>query len=540
MKKAFEFLDDATQTTIYITNYMSFCETTAKIHNELELAFDKYLPNAKYISGPKKIKSYGISKRKSCGYFMTGLVPILTRYLKKTLGINPIIKDQRVKPKPCFNKRSKLKGLDKLRPSQEESLQACEKYSRGLIEAPTGFGKTECFIAIVNEKAVPSMVLVFSTSLLNQTRTRMAERLDIPEDEIGLVGDGICYLPQGVNTPIIIAMVPTLFKQVVPPKVRRFASRKQQEKQQQALDDFDQNEILEQAMKSRELVIVDEVHHFHSAMGEYKRLMEFFPKAYYRYGFSALPYNDVTSRKCNFTNANQLQLTGLFGDTLYSMLYMEAVDDGILIPPKVFCVDYTKHYTSHIEERPYEWAEEYKEFIVDNPYRNSVIAGLVKQIYDKKQCKRVILFVERVAHMENLIALFESVNMPIEVVYGGTKTDDRLDIFDSLRDSTDDDCKVVITNRAMREGVDISSIDCLVLAQGYKAKQMLLQSIGRGSRKDGVKTQVMVIDFIDTYYAARTVSKHSTQRIQFYKAMKYPTARLDINDRVLGYLEMFE
>jgi superfamily II DNA or RNA helicase len=64
-------------------------------------------------------------------------------------------------------------------------------------------------------------------------------------------------------------------------------------------------------------------------------------------------------------------------------------------------------------------------------------------------------------------------------------------------------------------GVDIPSLDALIMAGGGKSTVRVLQRIGRVIRPFPGKTDAMVMDFLDN---ARYLDKHSATRLAVYQA----------------------
>lgn len=85
-----------------------------------------------------------------------------------------------------------LRGLAsayELRPYQREALDAWrENDKRGVLELPTGSGKTVIGIAAIEELATPTLVVVPTLDLLDQWRTELRREFDVP---IGQLGGGV-------------------------------------------------------------------------------------------------------------------------------------------------------------------------------------------------------------------------------------------------------------------------------------------------------------------------------------------------------------
>ncbi|MBA4419268.1 MAG: hypothetical protein C0392_15390, partial [Syntrophus sp. (in: bacteria)] len=77
-----------------------------------------------------------------------------------------------------------------LTPAQEEAKTAILKQDRGTLTAPTGSGKTVLALSIIAARKQPTLVIVHTKELLTQWIDRAASFLNIPVDEIGIIGNG--------------------------------------------------------------------------------------------------------------------------------------------------------------------------------------------------------------------------------------------------------------------------------------------------------------------------------------------------------------
>lgn len=73
------------------------------------------------------------------------------------------------------------------------------------------------------------------------------------------------------------------------------------------------------------------------------------------------------------------------------------------------------------------------------------------------------------------------------------------------------------TSSLIGEGCDTKNVDVLVLANFVANKGSLWQNLGRGLRRQGVKTQVLVLDYKPT--GSKMLTRHANQRLKLYKAI---------------------
>ncbi|GAH69667.1 unnamed protein product, partial [marine sediment metagenome] len=99
-----------------------------------------------------------------------------------------------------------------------------------------------------------------------------------------------------------------------------------------------------------------------------------------------------------------------------------------------------------------------------------------------------------------------------EFIWGDDKKDHRRNSLDDFKRRK---LKVLISSIILKEGVDIPSIDVLIVASGAKSKITTLQSLGRALRRTKRKTKALIIDFTD--YNDSYLLKHSKRRLEIYQ-----------------------
>ena len=77
-----------------------------------------------------------------------------------------------------------------LRDYQEDVVTATAQKTVGVVEALTGSGKSICFIKMVVDRKVPTLILVHTKELLNQVIDSFVKFTNIKKESIGVVGEG--------------------------------------------------------------------------------------------------------------------------------------------------------------------------------------------------------------------------------------------------------------------------------------------------------------------------------------------------------------
>ncbi len=72
----------------------------------------------------------------------------------------------------------------------EESITGDAQHEVGVLCAPTAFGKTITAAALIARRRISTLILVHCTDLLRQWQERLSGFLNLPQDGLGVIGDG--------------------------------------------------------------------------------------------------------------------------------------------------------------------------------------------------------------------------------------------------------------------------------------------------------------------------------------------------------------
>lgn len=418
------------------------------------------------------------------GRFFTGLLGTVLEVLHG-YGVDVEFDDTRERPKlgpPLEFKTAELRDY------QKEAVNVSIKKQRALVKIASGGGKTEVIAAITGKLNIPTTLLVHRQELMFQARDRLKQRLGVP---IGMAGCGNVDL-QKINVMMMQTAVNAVYrvkKMKKKKEVSRYLENDKKTRQQDLIKIY-------KHLQNTQLFMIDEAHH--APCESSKVIHRACDKAFYRFGFSATPYRD--------DNADLL-ITGLFGRKSVDISASDLIRSGHLVPLKIFLVEY-----EHKDIPRYlPYPDLYKYCIVENLARNMEIMKISTKLAAAN--KTVLISVNHVKHGENILALFEKYvpDIRIRFVHGSRTAEERDEYLKLLCDKKLD---CVISTTVWGEGVDLPSLDAIIIAKAQKSKVDSLQLVGRVSRVDGVKTEGIVIDFQDK--EKRYLSDHSRERRKIY------------------------
>lgn len=136
------------------------------------------------------------------------------------------------------------------------------------------------------------------------------------------------------------------------------------------------------------------------------------------------------------------------------------------------------------------FTQEYEDYIVNNPERNSIISRLAR--YGIKHGKYGIVLVERIRHLKRLSKRLQDVKH--SVIYGEKKVEDRYKDRDRFEKGK---LPLILANRVFKKGVDIKRVNMIIDGAAMKSKDDALQKFGRGLRLHENKSGLLYFDIAD-------------------------------------------
>ena len=353
-----------------------------------------------------------------------------------------------------------------LRADQEAAVAAMLTHDAGVFCAPTAFGKTVTAAAMIARRGVNTLVLVHRTELLKQWQERLQTFLDVDKGVIGTVGGGKAK-PTG---KIDIAVMQSLSRQ------------------------GDVNPLVENYGQ----VIVDECHHVGAVSFDaiLKRV-----KAKYVLGLTATPIRRDGQQPIIFMQCGPIRYTASKPANAPQDLEVvsQLLDTRIELSPEAGIQDVFRHLANDIG-------------------RTEAIAAQIKSAFD--QGRKILVLTERTEHLDAILhALTDKVPSPF-VLHGRMPKKQRAKIITELDSLPSDAPRILLaTGKLVGEGFDHPPLNTLVLAMPISWKGTLQQYAGRLHREHATKTDVRIIDFVDTGHPA--LLRMWDRRRRGYRAMGY-------------------
>lgn len=407
--------------------------------------------------GRKVRQDYVKSMITKKGFFPTGLLPRVRAYLKKK-GIEYKVVGRPEVLSP--DHAPKLKGI-KFRDDQLELISAFTKKGKGVILSPTGTGKTVVVGAIFScYRKAKKLWLCHTRTLLKQAVNDF--------QSYGLSDISICTEGKVDLSGTIVLATRQTFININPDLYA---------------DVFD-------------VIIIDEVHHIPDEYAEYTRILN----------NMLAPVRGGVTATYPGGRAARLAIEGFVGKVVGEFSIEEAIEKGILAKPHINILR-TKMYTDIKELKKYK--DVVDQGIVQNEDRNELIIKRTQKFIE--QGKSVLILVNQIEHGENLLDIAKEVGLNVPFVYSKTDSEVREDLRHSLNRK---EIMGAIATSVWKEGVNIPSLDVILLAHIGKKELAVLQAVGRGMRSTKEKTTVTIVDVFDPSH--HYLIKHFGYRLSYY------------------------
>ena len=349
-----------------------------------------------------------------------------------------------------------------LRPYQQKAVDALKNSDamRKLLVLPTGAGKTVVFSHYIRERAGKTLVIAHRREIVQQGLDAI-QRVN-PDRSVGMV----MAERKEWDADIMFASIQTL--------ARRATLKKLPE-------DID-------------LVIVDEAHH--TPADSYARLL-------YSLGLmdaDSAGHENVEGVRPNFRKGRELvgvtatprrtdkvSLDACFDELTFSTSIVELIPD-YLVDFRAVTVN-SGVDISDVETHLGELSEgQVGDALIKSDYMREFPRVLREHAAERKH---ILVFLPNVATTREACAHLQAAGIPAGYVTGTTPREERAE---TLRKFGSGEIRVLCNCMILTEGVDIPSIDAIVMARPTKSPTLMQQMVGRGFRKATGKKDCLLID----------------------------------------------
>ncbi len=360
-----------------------------------------------------------------------------------------------------------------LRPDQEQAVAAMLQHDTGVLCAPTAFGKTVTAAAIIARRGVNTLVLVHRTELLKQWQERLQAFLGMDsrgrKRVVGTIGGGKAK-PTG---QIDIAVMQSLSRQ------------------------GEVNALVENYGQ----VVVDECHHVGAA--SFDAILRR-TKAKYVLGLTATPVRRDGQQPIIFMQCGPIRHT--------AARPASAPHDLEVVPRSWF---------ARIDLPGTVGIQDVFRRIAMDLARTEAIAAEIAAAFE--QGRKVLVLTERTEHLDALLVCLSTRVAKPFVLHGRMSKKQRAALIEELEALPPEAPRILLaTGKLVGEGFDHPPLDTLVLAMPVSWKGTLQQYAGRLHREHASKTDVRIIDIVDTGHPA--LVRMWEKRQHGYRAMGYRMA----------------
>lgn len=393
-------------------------------------------------------------ENRTCGVAIPRGAMGLILFFCKEMGIQYQIIDQRRKlPEQDFIFSAILKGY------QQQAANEILGRDFGVLQAPTGSGKTVMALAIIVQRRQPTLIIVHSKELMDQWIERIEQFLGFPHDEIGIIGNGKMKIGERITVGIINSIYPVAgeiknhFGHVVVDECHRCPSRTFTE----AASAFDCKFML---------------------------------------GLSATPYR-------------RDGLTKLIGWHLGRKV--EVKQDDLTEADIILDVEVIARETMFTSS--YDASEEYtrvlSELTEDADRNQLIVADVIQEAANGGGI--CLVLTDRREHCSALAALISPCGVETAILTGEVSNGSRKAIVERLNSGS---VRVLIaTGQLIGEGFDCKGLSTLFLACPVKFSGRLIQYLGRVLRPALGKEKAKVYDYCDVHIGVLAASARARQKV---------------------------
>lgn len=360
---------------------------------------------------------------------------------------------------------------------QHDSVCFLLQSERGIVQSPTGSGKSLAIYLVQALLNVKTLIVVPTVGLVTQLASDFQDYgFDI--NQLHTISAG---KTKDASARLYISTWQSIFEQ--PPEY---------------FNQFD-------------CIVVDEVHH--AKAKSLTHLLEQATRVRYRFGFTGT---------LDDTEANRLILEGLFGNVFTATTTKELQKRGELADLNVHIIQLKYSDAECKEQRKLNDFNEELGYIVQHPARLKLTVETVKKL----QGNVLVLFQFIDLHGKPLYdALTKACpDKDIHYIAGEVEADNREAIRKYVEHAKGNNV-IVASYGTFSTGINLRNLKHLVFASPSKSKIRVLQSLGRALRTHEDKTHASLWDIVDDLCIGKHTNfafKHAQIRNAYYAAEHFP------------------
>ena len=378
----------------------------------------------------------------------------LILYFCKEMGIRfQIIDQRRTLPEQDFTFTGILKGY------QQSATTDILSRDFGVLQAPTGSGKTVMALSIIAERRQPCLIVVHTRELLSQWVERTEEFLAILRAEIGVIGNGKMKIGKRITVGIINSIYP-----IAGSLKNHFGH-----------------------------IVVDECHRcpsrtFSEAVASFD--------CRYMLGLSATPY-----RRDGLTKLIGWHLGRTIAVNQSDLTENDIIQNvEVIVRETAFVTDF---------DASEEYSQMLSELTLDSSRNRLIVGDIINEASNGGGVCLVLS--DRKEHCHALQDMLSKQGMNADVLTGSVCNGERKTIVERLHAGK---IKVLIaTGQLIGEGFDCKGLSTLLLVCPVKFSGRLIQYLGRILRPAPGKEKAMVYDYVDMNVGVLKASARARQQV---------------------------
>jgi superfamily II DNA or RNA helicase/HKD family nuclease len=233
-----------------------------------------------------------------------------------------------------------------------------------------------------------------------------------------------------------------------------------------------------------DVVIVDEFHH--AAAPSYKNLLSYV-KPQELLGLTATP-----------ERTDGLSVLDWFDGRIAAELRLwDAIDQHRLVPFTYYGI----HDGLDLRDIPWRRGKGYDISELSTLYTadDAWVRGVIKEVTNRTDDihkMKALGFCVSIEHARFMARRFKDAGISATAVWGDTPGTERRDALKQLSDGR---IQILFSVDLFNEGIDVPSVDTLLLLRPTESATLFLQQLGRGLRKSAKKSVCTVLDFVGTH-----------------------------------------